>query len=193
MSPALSAEEMARRGGSTGGSGGSVPTGTISSNVKPPSSRYKTYNEGNVFKISVPENWREAASNSSVRFAPDGAYGQVNGQAVFTHGMEVGLTRNETHSLREATQELVSALTQSNRDLRQESDYQQGSLDGRNALSITLSNVSEVGRRPEVINIVTTLMRDGNLFYGIAVSPKEEYATYQPAFRKVVKSIQIND
>ena len=28
-------------------------------------------------------------------FAPQGAYGTVNGQSVFTHGVEIGIARNE--------------------------------------------------------------------------------------------------
>ena len=40
-------------------------------------------------------------------FAPDGAYGAINGQSVFTHGIEVGVSRNETHDLQTATDELI--------------------------------------------------------------------------------------
>ena len=192
MPPAPTAEEVARnrrRGPTNSG----PDTGGLGGRIETPSSSYRTYNEGNLFTVSVPVNWREMATNSTVKFVPDGAYGQVSGQSVFTHGVEFGLTRNETHSLREATEELVDALARSNRRLRQETDYQRGVLAGRDGLNVTLSNTSEVTGRPEVINIVTTLMRDGNLFYAIAVAPKDEYGVYQPAFRRVTRSIQIND
>ena len=43
---------------------------------------------------------RGGDEQSSVKFVPDGAYGQVQGQTVFTHGVELGVTRNEIHSLR---------------------------------------------------------------------------------------------
>ena len=61
-----------------------------------PSSRYSSYNEGNLFRISVPSNWRELPGNNSVTFAPEGGYGAVNQQSVFTHGVEAGVTRNES-------------------------------------------------------------------------------------------------
>jgi hypothetical protein len=60
-----------------------VPTGR----VDPPSSSFQTYTEGNVFRISVPSNWRERPGGGAVTFAPDGAYGDANGQSVFTHGV----------------------------------------------------------------------------------------------------------
>jgi len=49
-----------------------------------------------------------------VTFAPEGGYGEANGRTVFTHGVEVGSARNETHNLRTATDELLASLAQSN-------------------------------------------------------------------------------
>src|SRR4029453_16712480 len=72
-------EAVKARGGPTGTSGRDVPR--PSGQVQPPSSRYQTYNEGNVFQDSVPSNWRELPDNNTVTFAPDGAYAQ----GVFTH------------------------------------------------------------------------------------------------------------
>src|SRR5918998_114094 len=47
-----------------------------------PSARLRAYN-GSFFRLGVPENWRElGGSQSSVTFAPDGAYSQ---QGEFTH------------------------------------------------------------------------------------------------------------
>ncbi|PYS48691.1 MAG: hypothetical protein DMF68_12260, partial [Acidobacteria bacterium] len=43
-----------------------------------PSSRYRTYNAGNLFQLSYPDNWREVGEGSnSIWFAPEGAYGQI--------------------------------------------------------------------------------------------------------------------
>ena len=39
--------------------------------------RYTTYSEGNLFKVSVPSNWQELASENSVTFAPEGARAQL--------------------------------------------------------------------------------------------------------------------
>src|SRR5207247_1280684 len=57
--------------------------------VEYPSSRFRNYN-GNNFRMSVPENWRELPSNDSVTFAPEGAYREDQGQFLFTHGIQVG-------------------------------------------------------------------------------------------------------
>lgn len=128
-----------------------------------------------------------------MKFVPDGAYGQVQGQAVFTHGAELGFTRNEVHSLQEATQEFIDGLAQSNPSLRATGGPQQTSLSGRNGLVTTLDNVSEVTGRGETVAVFTTLLRDGNLFYCIAVAPQDEYQTYQRTFARVAQSIRLSD
>src|SRR5439155_4152319 len=47
-----------------------MPTGR----VEVPSSSFRTYDEGNLFRVSVPSNSREVPGNNPVRFSPDGAY-----------------------------------------------------------------------------------------------------------------------
>ena len=64
------------------------------------------------------------AGNNAVTFAPRGASGTVNGQNVFTHGVEIGVARNETHELRTATDELIQSLAQSNPRLSRPSSYE---------------------------------------------------------------------
>jgi Zn-dependent protease with chaperone function len=187
LSPAPSAEEVARNrnaGVPTGTSGtGARPTG----NVARPDSRYTTYNEGNVFKVSVPANWRELPSNNNVTFAPEGAYGS----GIFTHGAEIGVSRNENHDLQTATSELIQGLRQSNPRLSSPGSYDRGSLGGRQALHTVLSNVSDATGGQEVIDMYTALLSDGSLFYVIGVAPREEFNAYSPVFRRVVGSIQL--
>src|SRR2546425_3703584 len=110
MSPAPTTEQATRnasRGGDTTprGTTGSVPTGR----VEVPSNSMTGYKVGNVFRVRVPSNWRETQSNNSVTFAPQGAYGQYRGENVFTHGMEIGISRNESHDLQTATDELIDS------------------------------------------------------------------------------------
>ena len=50
-----------------------------------PDTRYQSYNEGNLFRVSVPSNWRELSSNNNVTFAPEGAYGSMNGNRNNAH------------------------------------------------------------------------------------------------------------
>lgn len=189
MSPAPSTEQATKNGGGSRNPG-RAEGGRVTGNVARPASGFKSYNEGNLFKISVPSNWRELPGNNSVTFAPEGAYGTANEQSVFTHGAEVGLARNETHDLKTATDELVQSLAQANPRLRQASDYSRASVGSRDGLSITLSNVSEATGKEERVKLFTALMQDGTLFYMIGVAPSSEFGVYEPVLRKVASSIQ---
>lgn len=192
MSPAPSTEEATRNASNRRGTGNGTPTSTgrISTNVERPSSRFTSYNEGNLFRISVPSNWRELPGNNSVTFAPEGGYGAVNQQSVFTHGIEAGLTRNESHDLQTATQELVQELAQSNQRMRSQGGYDRGTIGGRSGLRTTLSNQNDVTGKTERIALYTTLLDDGTLFYLIGVAPDNEYGAYDDVFDKVVRSLQ---
>ena len=179
---------------SSGNGGGSndAPRGTLG-RVEPPSGRFKEYTEGNLFRIGVPSNWRELAGSEAVTFAPNGAFGQVSGQNVFTHGVEVGVSRKERHELPDATQDFIAVLTQSNRRLVQRSTPANVSMAGRQALQTTLDNVSDASGQPEVIQLVTTRLRDGTLFYLLAVAPEPDARAYESTFQQIVRSIRLND
>ena len=186
MAPAMTSEEAARRASngntrSTGTTGGTrAPTGRVDA----PSTRYNTYDEGGVFRISVPSNWREMPTENNVTFAPDGGYGQN----AFTHGVQVGLARNERHDLREATDELLASLAQSNRGMSRPSGYTRGTIGGRSALRAVVTNDADTGR--EGITIYTTQMSDGSLFYLIGVAPESEFNAYSNVFQRVASSIK---
>jgi hypothetical protein len=192
MPPAPSTEDATRNAGrTTGGSPtGTAGAGRITANVERPSSRYTSYTEGNLFRVSVPSNWRELAGNNSVTFAPDGGYGASNQQSVFTHGVEAGLTRNETHDLQTATDELVQGLTQANPRMGRNSSYDRGTIGGRQGLRTVLSNQNEVTGRPERVALYTTLLDDGTLFYLIGVAPDNEFSSYDQVFNRVAGSLQ---
>jgi Zn-dependent protease with chaperone function len=162
-----------------------------SGRVDPPASRYQSYSEGNVFEISVPSNWRELPDSSAVTFAPEGGYGGYNGSNVFTHGIQVGLQRNEAHDLRTATDELVDSLSRGNPRLSKGAEYFNTTIDGRRGLHATLNNVSEATGRDEVIQLVTTQTRDGNLFYAVAVAPRDDLDQYDMTFQRVINSIRL--
>ena len=191
LSPAPSAEDVARNknAGRRPTSGDSRP---VTGNVERPDSRYQTYEEGGLFRISVPANWREMGSNNTVTFAPDGAYGTANGQSVFTHGVEVGVARNESHDLTTATNELLEGLRQSNPRLSRAGNYERGTIGGRQGLHMLLTNLSDATGREEVIDLYTTQLSDGSLFYAIGVAPRDEYNGYGPVFRRVIGSIRFS-
>jgi hypothetical protein len=192
LAPAPSAEEVARNknaGRTTGvGSTGAPPS---TANIPRPDSRYTTYNEGNLFRVSVPSNWRELPSTNTVTFAPDGAYGSINGGSVFTHGAEIGVSRNESHDLQTATNELIQSLRQSNSRLSNPGSYDRVSVGGRPGAHAVLSNISDATGGQEVIDVNTALLSDGSLFYVLGVAPRDEYNSYATVFRNIVRSIQL--
>jgi hypothetical protein len=126
-----------------------------------------------------------------VTFAPVNGYGDYKGSSVFTHGIQIGLERNEAHDLRTATDELVESLSRGNPRLSKGADYFNTTIDGRRGLQATLSNVSEATGRDEIIQLITTQTRDGNLFYAVAVSPRDEADQYDSVFQRVINSIRL--
>ncbi|MEJ7617329.1 MAG: M48 family metallopeptidase [Pyrinomonadaceae bacterium] len=164
----------------------------IQGQVERPSTRYRNYTGGNVFQLSVPENWREVGGESgSVTFAPEGGYGNVQNSFVFTHGVQVGVARVDSNNLQQATEQYIEELLQANPYLQQQRGYQRGNVSGRTALATTLSGRSNVTRQDEVVNIYTSLMDGGELFYMISVAPRQDYNLYQSTFSSVLRSIQL--
>jgi Zn-dependent protease with chaperone function len=193
---AKSGQRYPSDGGSNYPSGGNnYPAGNVGGRVAYPSSRYRAYTGGNLFQLSYPDNWRELGDNNgnSIWFVPEGAYGQVQGQSVFTHGVNVGVAQTQSRDLQQATNEFINGLAQGNGNMRQQGGYQRGSIDRRNALAINLSNTNEATGRPEIVTVYTTLLRNGGLFYMISVAPQDDYRNYQTAFRSVLSSIRLND
>jgi len=193
MAPAPTTEEATRSkaGRGTSRSPEDRPELGPPGSVAPPSSRDTTYTEGNLFRVSVPSNWRELPGTNAVTFAPEGAYGTEGGQSVFTHGVQIGVARNETHDLRTATDEFVDSLAGGNPNLSRPSGYDRTSIGGRNGLHAALSNVSDATGQQERIEVFTILLRDGSLFYVLGVAPRDRASDYQKTFRRVVGSIRI--
>jgi len=181
--------------------GDPYPNGDRTGNPSPPSgrvdypsSRFRNYSVLNVAQVSVPENWREVSdSSNSIWFAPSGAYGSTNGQSVFTHGVSFGVVQTNSRNLQQATNELLNSLQQGNGNLRARTGYQQTTIDGRSALAIGLNNVNEATGRQEIVSLVTTQLRNGELLYMIAVAPNDEFANYQNVFQNILRSVQMTD
>ncbi len=178
------AVKSSQRSSTNGGSrSGTRPSGRVDA----PSSRFETYSEGNLFQVSVPSNWRELSNNNTVTFAPDGGYGE----GVFTHGIELGLARHESHDLQGATDELVQSLAQQNPHLGRPSGYDRTTIDGHRGLRTTLSNSND--GHPERIAVFSTILRNGNLFYAVAVAPEDQFDSYRGVFERVVASLRISE
>ena len=171
---------------------GNYPNNPPRGRVESPSSRYQNvsiFNGG--VRVSVPDNWRQVGEGNSVWFVPEGGYGVVNNQPVFTHGASFGVAQTSQRNLQRATQELINSLAQGNTQLRS-GGSQRTTISGRNGLFTTLSNVNEATGRRETVRLITTQLSNGQLFYMIAVNPQNERG-FENAFDAILRSVQIND
>jgi len=173
--------------------GGGGSTNSPNGRVEYPSSRFQNYQilNGGV-QVSVPNNWRQIDDSNSVWFVPEGAYGQYNGQAVFTHGVNFGVAQTNSRNLQQATNELISNLAQGNGNLRVNGSYQRTTFGGRNAIWTSLINTNEATGRPESVRLIATQLRNGQLLYMMAVAPQNE-RNFETAFQSVSNSVRIND
>ena len=199
MPPAPTTEQImknAQRNGQAGQNGGgeegSVGTGgTLAPNVEPPSGRFQTYTIGNVFRVAVPSNWQQLQGNNSVTFAPEGGFGNVQGASVFTHGVEMGVSRAQAPDLGSATNALVQGFSQSNPQMRAEGSPRRVTFAGQPGLQVRLRNVSEATGSPEVVVLTTTLLDNDNLFYSIGIVPENEFSQYNQTLQRVNQSVEI--
>jgi beta-barrel assembly-enhancing protease len=175
----------------SGGGGGEVPNNPPSGRVEYPSNRFQNYQimNGSV-QVSVPNNWRQFGEQNSVWFVPEGGYGEYNGQAVFTHGVNFGVAQTQSRSLQQAMDELINNLAQGNGNLRVNGSYQRTTFAGRNAMWTSLSNTNEATGRPENVRLIATQLRNGELFYMVAVAPQNE-RNFESAFQGVAQSVRI--
>lgn len=191
-SPAYTAEQIAK--GQAGGAHEPVGTSGRTVNVEAPSGQFRTYQPGNFMRISVPANWQQLGGGTTVTYAPQGAVFQGhNGGTAFTHGVEIGVASNGTGNLERDTEALLQSFAQTNPQLRRASGYSRVNVDGRNGLTTTLRNVSEVTGASEVVNVTTTQLRDGSLLFMIGVAPEQEARTYLNTFGRVRQTIDIAD
>jgi hypothetical protein len=192
LAPAISSEQAARqaqqrqRDGQSGGGRAGGP-------VEAPSSEWRTYQPGSFMRVSVPGNWRQIGSGNTVTYAPDGGFVQTpDGHSAFTHGIEIGVTQGNGGSLEQGTEQLLQSFARTNPDLRRQGGYSRATIGGRDGLTTTLSNVSEVTGENEAVNLSTVKLQDGSLLFLIGVAPQEDARTYLTTFSRVRQSLQLS-
>jgi hypothetical protein len=194
MGPARTMAEMERSGGG-GGTGGGRSTGSvgrIGDAVPAPSRQYRTVQGGQLFTVSVPSNWQAVTANNSIKYVPQNAYGDYNGQSTLTHGVELGVARASANNLDAATQTLIEGFVRGNDGMRIAGREERFQLSGRQAIVTPLEGRSALGG-VERVEVHTTLLSNGDLFYLLTVVPEREVGTYGPAFDRVVRTVRLND
>jgi beta-barrel assembly-enhancing protease len=194
MPAARTMAELERSGGAGGGGGRSTggSVGRIGEAVPPPSRQYRTARGGQLFTVSVPSNWQAVSSETAVKFVPQNAYGEYEGQSTLTHGVELGVARAASRDLNQATQSLIEGFVQGNSGMRVAARQEAFRLSGRNAIVTPLEGRSALGG-VERVDVHTTLLANGDLFYVVTVAPEREFASYGPAFDRVVQSVRLSD
>jgi hypothetical protein len=198
MAPAPTTQQVARqqqrREQEPVGTSGRTTTGRTA-RVESPSRQWQTVEPGDFVRLRVPANWREMSGGSgTITYAPDGGYYRSrNGQSTFTHGLELGVMRTDGESLQRSTEQLIQSFARSNPDLRRQGGYSRTNIGGRQGLTATLSNVSDVTGEREAINVSTVQLSDGSVMFLVGVTPSNEANVYFDTFGRVRQSVQLMD
>jgi hypothetical protein len=194
LSPAPTTEQVARAQQGRQGQGGPVSSSSRTARAEPPSGQWRTYQPGGLVRVSVPGNWQQVESGDTITYAPAGGYFRAqSGQPAFTHGVQIGVTRAAGDNLQQTTEQLVRGFAQGNPRLRRQGSYTRANIGGRQGLTTTLSNVSEVTGSSEAVNLSTVQLRDGSVLFIIGVAPANEARAYAPTFNRVRQSLRIAD
>jgi hypothetical protein len=188
--PMTMAEMAKRKREPAGGDARSV--GTPGQPVPRPSTTYRRISGGKVFQAEVPSNWTSLSTSNAIKVVPENGYGQLNGQSVFTHGVEFGIAQAGTRDLREATNAWLRAIGQNNPELRLAGEQRTIRMSQRSAIGTPLVNPSPLGGQ-ERIDLYTTFLADGTLFYYLTIAPDRDAAAFEAAFGRIGESIRLTD
>ncbi|HEY7290086.1 MAG TPA: M48 family metallopeptidase [Vicinamibacterales bacterium] len=194
LPPAMTTAELAKRqsnGGNSNAGHAAHAFGTPGEPVAVPGTQYRAIS-GGIFQANVPSDWSATSSSSSIRVAPQNGYGEMNGQTVFTHGVEFGVARTTSRDLQEATNAWLKAIARDNPQLRLGGEQQPLRMSQRSAIATPLVNPSALGGN-ERINVYTTFLTNGALFYYLTVCPESDQDKFQNAFRQIGQSIRFTD
>jgi beta-barrel assembly-enhancing protease len=192
LPPARTMAEMERGGGGRNGEVVPASVGRVGEPVPVPSRQYRTMQGGQLFQVQVPANWQAVQSNNAIKYVPQNGYGEYRGATTLTHGVELGVARASSRDLNQATQTLIDGFVRSNEGMQLAARQQPGRIANRAAVRSPLVGRSALGGR-ELVDVYTTQLRDGNLFYVITVVPEREEGNYDAVFTRVVQSVRLND
>jgi hypothetical protein len=172
--------------------------------IEAPSSRLATYRQRDgFFTIQYPDNWRpyEPDNGNGVTIVPNGGVVDTgNGQQSIIYGVIVNhydpfqaTTSRRAPTLDQATQDLVTQVTQGNSHLRPTGSRRRETIDGAPALSQVLSGRSPVTGEEERVTVFTRQLPDGHVIYSLFIAPGREYAAMAPVFSQMVRTLQVND
>ena len=159
---------------------------------KPAGSLKQYQSQDGSFAFSYPDNWDAlVADESNMIFAPKGAYGELNGSVMVTHGIFIGAVQPQSRDLPSATEAFVRAQLSANPDFRVQENPRAVSFGGREAYATIVAGPSAVTGVTEIDVIYTTATSDGRLFYLITMAPEDEFEAYQASFKQIIASVRL--
>jgi Zn-dependent protease with chaperone function len=198
-----------------------TPTsGRVTVQVERPSTAFARFSHTNgFFTIEYPNNWQTYGSGLAVSMAPQGGVVEGNdGQQVMVYGIIINhyapfegeesrrnqsLQRNyapfEDRSiprgtLEDATDDLVRTILDANPYLRAETGSAQSEvIDGAAGFSVLLSGTSPATGMEERVTVYTRGLTDGHVLYALGISPGRDADTFDPVFRRMMRSLNVND
>jgi Zn-dependent protease with chaperone function len=190
--PAKSMADLARAKPAEAGAEPTRAVGTPGQPVPHPSAQYREISGGRIFQASVPAEWTNVASKSSIKVVPQNGYGEINGQTVFSCGVEFGVARAVSRDLQEATNGWLNGIADNNPELRLAGSQQPVRISQRSALATPLVGPSPLGGRERIV-LYTTFLADGTLFYYLTLAPEADAEAFQGTFRHIAESIRLTE
>ena len=213
--PAASMGRLARGDDRTGdrrGGYGASGRRPADIDIERPSRRFRTFEpRGGLFEVEYPDNWRtyESDNGSGVTIAPEGGItGDRQGEQGIVYGMIInrydpfesadGYPRRDERAggadLEQATDDLVEQVLRTNTYLRRSSrSPRREEIDGRRALSLTLTGRSPLTGQDETVTVLTRELRRGDVIYSLLIAPSREYGDLEDTFDRMVESLRVNE
>ena len=147
--------------------------------------------EAGSFSMEYPSGWQvyRDEQTGSVTIVPDGgAVRTGSGGVAVGYGIITGTSASRGGSLESETQRLIAALQSADESVQPRGAAGRITLSGQPALVTELAGESPFGGAER--NILVTVQRPNGLFYAVFVTPEAHYAQMQPAYDRMLRSIQ---
>jgi Zn-dependent protease with chaperone function len=194
------------------GEPGRDDTGQGTSQPARPSNRLK-YFQNSVLRIDYPDSWQTYGQGDAVTITPRGGLvDDGHGNQALAYGVIINVF--EPHSdgdqynqrlqgsgfgqqgsdtaLEQATDRLVEALGQTNKNMRVVRDHEAIRVDRDAAFSTYLSNDSPAAGGGRETNWLITLQRPEGLLFIVFVAPEREFQSYESTFQQMLRSVRIS-
>ena len=164
-----------------------------------------------MLRINHPDNWQAYGQGDAVTIAPRGGMvSDSNGNQALAYGVVVNLyephwDQNTGQQLQgggygqgassqmtpeAATNQLILALQQSNKNMRVVRRQGTVNMSGERGLSTFLSNDSPVQNGGRETNWLVTLPNQEGLLFFVFTAPEREFQSYENVFQQILYSVR---